>query len=87
MNNWLNDNSTYSNASLGHGYAILGTTTPTQVAKSAALSNYALSTGGRVSVYCGYANTTPAPTMNINTRGDKAIYINNAASSTSNPVL
>lgn len=82
-----NDNTTYTSVTLGNGYATLTTTTPAQVAKAASLTNYALVAGGRVSVYCQYANTTPAPTMNINTRGDKAIYINNAASSASNPAL
>jgi len=77
---WIRDywsNTTYSNASLGQGY-VTCSTAETTVAKTAALSSYALTTGGIVAVK--FTNDVPAgATLNINSKGAKAIYYNGAA--------
>lgn len=75
---WSYDaNSTYSNASLGQGYGTCDTAEAT-VAKVVTLSSYALTTGGIVSVK--FTNAVPASaTMNINSKGAKAIYYKGAA--------
>ena len=77
---WTRDywnNSTYSNASLGNGYGTCSTAASTK-AKTASLSNYALSTGGSVSIK--FTNSVPAEaTLNINSKGAKAIYYRGAA--------
>ena len=73
---WVRDywsNTTYSNASLGNGYATCSTAAGT-VAKTAALSSYSLSTGGCVSVRFTNGNTVANPTLNVNSKGAKAIY-------------
>ena len=70
-------NSTYSNASLGQGYATCDTAAAT-VAKTAALSSYALSTGGIVAVKFTYDVPANA-TLNVNSKGAKAIYYKGAA--------
>ena len=76
---WIRDywnNTTYSNASLGHGYATCSTAAET-TAKVATLSSYKLATGGFVSVRFTYG--VPAnSTLNINSTGAKAIYYRNA---------
>lgn len=77
---WVRDywnNTTYSNVSLGQGYATCSTAAAT-VAKTAALSSYALTTGGIVAVK--FTNDVPAgATLNINSKGAKAIYHKGAA--------
>lgn len=75
---WSTDsNTTYTNASLGQGYATCSTAANT-VAKTASLSSYTLTTGGIVSVK--FANAVPASaTLNINSKGAKPIYYNGAA--------
>ena len=77
---WVRDywnNSTYSNASLGQGYATCSTAAAT-VAKTATLSNYALATGGIVTVK--FANGVPAnATLSINSKDPKAIYFRGTA--------
>lgn len=70
-------NSTYSNASLGQGYATCSTAAAT-VAKTASLSSYALTTGGIVAVKFTYDVPANA-TLNINSKGAKAIYYKGAA--------
>ena len=65
-------NTTYSNASLGQGYGTC-TTAEATVAKVVALSSYALVVNGIVSVKFTYAVPANA-TLNINSRGAKAIY-------------
>lgn len=70
--------STYSNASLGSGYATCSTTAST-VAKTASLSSYSASTGGNVSVRFTNGNTVANPTLNINSKGAKKIYYKGAA--------
>jgi hypothetical protein len=71
-------NSTYSNASLGNGYTTCTTTAGT-TAKTASLSSYSLSTGGAVSVRFNNGITVANPTLNINSKGAKAIYYKGAA--------
>lgn len=77
---WTRDywnNTTYSNVSLGHGYTTCSTAAST-TAKTAALSSYALTTGGSVSVK--FTNAVPAgATLNINSKGAKAIYYRGTA--------
>ena len=70
-------NTTYSNAGLGNGYGTCSTEAAT-VAKTVALSSYALSTQGRVSVKFD-ENVPAAATLNINSKGAKAIYYKGAA--------
>ena len=70
-------NTTYSNASLGQGYATCSTAEAT-VAKTASLSSYSLTTGGYVSVKFTYAVPASA-TLNVNSKGAKAMYYRGAA--------
>ena len=70
-------NTTYSNATLGQGYGTC-TTAEATTAKVVTLSSYNLVVGGIVAVKFTYA--VPAnSTMNINSRGAKAIYYRGAA--------
>jgi len=55
------------------------TTAATTVAKTAALSDYALKTGGWVAVNFSSGNTAAAATLNVNSTGAKAIYYKGAA--------
>jgi hypothetical protein len=78
--NWLkttdDTNNTYTNAALGQIYGTCSTAAAT-VAKTVSYSNYALATGGIVSIR--FANAVPAnSTLNINGKGAKAIYYQNA---------
>lgn len=71
-----NSNTTYSNASLGQGYATCSTAAST-AAKTASLSSYSLTTGGIVAVK--FTNAVPAnATLNVNSKGAKAIYFRGA---------
>ena len=70
------NNSTYSNESLGNGYGTCATEEAT-AAKVVTLSNYAIKTGGQVSVKFTYAVPAEA-TMNINSRGAKNIFYKGA---------
>jgi hypothetical protein len=74
---WLNDNSTYTNASLGQGYGTC-TTAEATAAKVVTLSSYALVTGGIVAVKFSYGLCASA-TMNVNGKGAKNIFIDGAA--------
>ena len=70
-------NTTYNNVALGHGHATCSTAEAT-TAKTASLSNYALTTGGNVTIK--FTNAVPASaTLNINSKGAKAIYYRGAA--------
>ncbi len=70
-------NTTYTNVKLGHGYATCSTAEAT-VAKVGTLSSYTLTTGGIVAVK--FTNAVPASaTLNINSKGAKAIYYRGAA--------
>lgn len=77
---WIRDywnNTTYSNASLGQGYATCSTAAST-AAKTATLSSYSLTAGGIVSVK--FDNAVPAnATLNIASKGAKSIYYRGAA--------
>lgn len=70
-------NTTYSNVGLGNGYGTCSTAAAT-VAKTATLSGYALSVQGRVSVKFD-EDVPAAATLNINSKGAKAIYYKGAA--------
>ena len=76
---WCRDywnNTTYSNASMGSGYATCSTAEAT-TAKVGTLSSYSLTTGGIVSVK--FTNAVPAnATLNINSKGAKNIYYRGA---------
>lgn len=70
-------NTTYTNVALGQGYATCSTAAST-TAKVGTLSSYALTTGGIVSVK--FTNAVPASaTLNINSKGAKAMYFRGAA--------
>lgn len=70
-------NTTYTNVKLGHGYTTCSTAAAT-TAKTASLSGYTLVTGGIVAVKFG--ESVPAgATLNINSKGAKAIYHKGAA--------
>ena len=78
--NWVQDywnNTTYSNAGLGQGYATC-TTAAATAAKVATLSSYKLVTGGIVAVRFSY-DVPASATLNVNSTGAKAIYYRNAA--------
>lgn len=70
-------NTTYTNASLGHGYGTCSTAEAT-AAKVVTLSNYVLTTGGIVAVKFTYGLCARA-TLNINSKGAKSVFINGAA--------
>ena len=77
---WIRDywyNTTYANTTLGQGYGTCATAAAT-VAKVVTLSSYALATGGIVSVKFTYDVPANA-TMNINSKGAKAIYYRGSA--------
>ena len=67
-------NTTYTNVKLGHGYATCSTSAGTK-AKTAALSSYTLTTGGIVAIKFTNGNTVSSPTLNINSKGAKSIYM------------
>ena len=69
-------NTTYTNVKLGHGYATCSTAEAT-TAKVGTLSSYTLTTGGIVAVKFTYAVPANA-TLNINSKGAKAIYYKDA---------
>ena len=73
----VDNNTTYSNVALGHGYATCDTAEAT-VAKVGTLGSYSLQKGGIVAVKFSYAVPASA-TLNINSKGAKAIYFRNAA--------
>ena len=70
-------NTTYTNVKLGHGYCTCSTAAAT-VAKTASLSSYTLTTGGIVAVKFTY-DVPAGATLNINSKGAKAIYHKGAA--------
>jgi hypothetical protein len=70
-------NTTYTPAKLGFGYAVCSTAAAT-AAKTASISSYALTTGGIVAIK--FDNDVPASaTLNITSKGAKAIYYHGAA--------
>ena len=69
-------NTTYTNAGLGQGYGTCSTAAAT-AAKTVTLSSYSLTANGIVAVK--FTNAVPAnATMNINSKGAKAIYYRGA---------
>lgn len=72
-----NDNSTYSNVSLGNGYAVQNNAAQA-TAITATLANYNLVAHGYVSVRFLYDVPANA-TLNVNGKGAKSIYHDNAA--------
>ena len=75
---WSYDtNTTYSNVSLGQGYAVQNNSSASSTI-TATLSSYALTTNGIVSVKFTYDVPANA-TLNINSKGAKAIYNRDAA--------
>ena len=77
MQSTWDNNTTYSNESLGQGYGTC-TTEAATAAKVVTLSSYALIKGGVVSVK--FTNSVPASaTMSINSKGAKAIFYQGAA--------
>lgn len=77
MVGWLNDDTTYSNASLGQGYGTCSTAEET-VTKVVTWSNYVLATGGIVAVKFTNGLCAKAK-LNINSKGAKNIFIKGAA--------
>ena len=77
MVGWLNDDTTYSNATLGQGYGTCATAEAT-AAKVVTLSGYSLVTGGIVAVKFTYGLCASA-TLNVNSKGAKSIFIDGAA--------
>ena len=73
----IDNNTTYTNAALGHGYGTCSTAEATAT-KVVSLSNYSLTTGGAVSVKFTYAVPANAK-LNINSKGEKPIYYQGAA--------
>lgn len=73
----VDDNTTYSNAALGQGYGTC-TTAAATAAKVVTLSSYVATPGGIVSVKFSY-DVPASATMNINSKGAKAIYYRGAA--------
>ena len=73
----VDTNTTYTPPKLGFGYAVC-TTAAATAAKTASISSYALTTGGIVSIK--FDNDVPAgATLNITSKGAKAIYHRGAA--------
>lgn len=70
-------NTTYTNASLGHGYGTCSTAYGT-AAKTVTCSGYLLTTGGYITV--NFTNDVDAnATLNVNSKGAKAIYYQGVA--------
>jgi hypothetical protein len=72
-------NTTYTNVKLGHGYVTCDTAAATTAKTASLSSSYAVTTGGLVNVRFTNGNTASKPTLNISSKGAKAIYYNNAA--------
>lgn len=77
MVGWLNDDTTYTNATLGQGYGTCATEEATAT-KVVTLSNYVLTIGGFVAVKFTYGLCEGAA-MNINSKGARKIFIDGAA--------
>lgn len=77
MGHSVDNNSTYSNVALGQGYAVQNNSAASATI-TAALGSYALTVNGIVSVKFTYDVPANA-TLNINSKGAKAIYNKDAA--------
>lgn len=74
---WTDNNTTYTNEKLGNGYAVQTDTVAT-AAISASMANYNLVSNGTVVVK--FTKNVPATaTLNVNNKGQKAIYFNGSA--------
>lgn len=72
----------YATAKYGTSSTAAGT-----AAKVVSCSNFKLFTGASVTVRFSTANTTAAPTLNVNSTGAAPIWVDNAVTSASNPLL
>jgi len=61
-------------------------TAASTAAKAVTCANYRLTAGATVTVRFSEASTANAPTLNVNSTGAKAIYVNDAAASSTNPL-
>mgnify|MGYP006988825988 CR=1 FL=1 len=78
MCGWLNDNTTYTNATLGTGYAVqTNTASATAVTASFASGTYILAVNGVVAVKFTY-DVPASATLNIDSKGAKLIYYRGA---------
>ena len=91
--NWIevtaiDDNTTYSNMSLGSAYCT-STTTADTVAKVATPVNgtCSLVSNGIVSVRFTYGNTAASPTLNVSSKGAKPIWYRGAALTADNAAI
>ena len=55
-------------------------------AKSVTCTGFELLTGARIAIKFSTANTAASPTLNVNSKGAKAVWYNNEAASATNPV-
>ena len=79
MCGWLNDNTTYTNASLGTGFANqTNTASATAVTANFVNGTYTLTVNGVIGVKFTY-DVPASATLNINSKGAKPIYYRNAA--------
>jgi hypothetical protein len=79
MCGWLNDNTIYSNASLGTGFAVqTNTASAAAVTANFASGTYALTENGVVGV-CFTQDVPANATLNINDKGAKPIFYQGAA--------
>ncbi len=77
LTNGADANTTYTNAALGQGYGTCATAEAT-TAKVVTLASYALTVGGIVAVKFTY-NVPASSTLNVNSKGTKAIFYRGAA--------
>ena len=78
MCGWLNDNTTYSNASLGIGFAVQNNTASSTITANFISGTYTLALNGIVGVRFT-ENVSANSSLNINGKGGKPIYYQNAA--------
>ena len=71
------DSNTNTNVAFGQGYSTCATAAAT-TAKTVALTNYALTTGGILAIKFTY-DVPASATLNVNSKGAKAIYYRGAA--------
>lgn len=81
----LSSNVTVTNADLGQGYATCTTAADT-TAKTVTLSGYLLTAGGIIAVKFSYATNSGIYTLNVNSKGAKAVMYNGTAATSSAPI-
>lgn len=91
INNEINDNEIYltpesntSNTTTWYGTCSTGSTTATKVVTC---EGFTLTKGAIISVYFSTANTTSAPSLNVNSTGAKNIYIGNSVCNSTSNIL